>query len=548
MTPYSFTWKQWLVILPLCVVFSLLMGHLSGADMLPLWVRGVALGGVMIAAWVVYFLQRERRAALAETVSMLGLIAGLVCCLMLHSEQQLGSMSPDYAPIALLLIAPLSFLTRQRLIIVASLGVLFICALRCLESINVLHLFVCGMVLWLLGERWQTNRGSKYRCYSWVGVPGFLLMWTSFAAVAAMSWFGLIPTLVTMAVAALLFLVLRPRGGWELPKPLCVFTCLLPLLGLWDVPRSVLILVMEAYAVLLFIAAVHTGRRDWLVLGSVLVMMMPFVISFYCSSSRIFLGIALVAVAVSAGACRWAVRRMPAGKEEEPVDFPAARWQLWLVGALLCGQLGCLLYLYLEPQAELRAAPRALMPAQWERPGKILNSRAQLRIREEHPLQDSAFVGKSLWWGKEWADKQNTAPRPLAEGVQGAQELRSYMSVAAFLRQEGAGLWHIARIEAPGSSEDAPRAGELRVTAHIMVDIKNDIVCTLNFDTYPQSPVWKELALRAWLRDNHEKLSFTAEVAIRRKRGSVITQFYVNGIPLPEVTRLVREGKFGIDD
>ena len=468
---------------------------------------------------------------------------------MLHSEQQLGSISPDYALIALLLIAPLSFLTRQRLIIIASLGVLFICALRCLGSINVLHLFVCGMALWLLGERWRTNRGSKYRCYSWVGVPGFLLMWTSFAPVGAMSWFGLIPTLVTMAVAALLFLALRPCGGWELPKPLWVFTCLLPLLGLWDVPVSVLILVMAAYAVQLFTFAVRAGRRGWLVLGSVLVMMMPFVISFYCSSSRIFLGIALVGVAVSAGACWWAVRRMPAGKEEEPVAFPAARWQLWLVGVLLCGQLGCLLYLYLEPQAELRAAPRVLMPAQWERPGKILNSRAQLRIREKHPLQDRAFVGRSLWWGEEWADKQNTAPRPLAEGVQGAQELCSNMRVAAFLRQEEeAGLWHIARIEALGSSEDAPRAGELRVTAHIMVDKKNDIVCTLNFDPYPQSPMWKELALRAWLRDNHEKLSFTAEVAIRRKRGPVITQFYVNGIPLPEAVRLVREGKFGIDD
>ena len=547
MTPYSFTWKQWLVILPLCVVFSLLMGHLSGADMLPLWVRGVALGGVMIAAWVVYFLQRERRAALAETVSMLGLLAGIECCLMLHSEQQLGSMSPDYAPIALLLIAPLSFLTRQRLIIVASLGVLFICALRCLESINVLHLFVCGMALWLLGERWQTNRGSKYRCYSWVGVPGFLLMWTSFAAVAAMSWFGLIPTLVTMAVAALLFLVLRPRSGWELPKPLCVFTWLLPLLGLWDVPRSVLILVMEAYAVLLFIAAVHTGRRDWLVLGSVLVMMMPFVISFYCSSSRIFLGIALVAVAVSAGACRWAVRRMPAGKEEEPVDFPAVRWQLWLVGALLCGQLGCLLYLYLEPQAELRAAPRALMSAQWDRPGKLITIGCQLRIKEARPLQDSTFIGRSLWWGAEWADKHNIAPRPLAEGVQGAQELCSNMRVAAFLRQEEeAGLWHIGRIEALDSSEDAPQAGELRVPALIVIE--NNIVCTLSFDTYPQSPMWKEPELIFWLRDNHEKLRFTAEVAIRRKRGPVITQFYVNGIPLPEAVRLVRDGRFDIED
>ena len=478
MTTYSFTWKQWLAILLSCVVFSLLMGCISGEDMLPLWSRGVALGGVMIAAWAVYFLQRERHPALAETVSMLGLLAGIKCYLMLHSEQQLGEGYFNNELIAFLLITPLSFLTRQRLIIAPSLVALIACVMQWVHSMDgLLYQLVCGMALWLLGERWHSS--SKYRGYSWVGVPGFFLMWMYFTLMGDIDFLGLPLTLSMVAVAALLFLVLRPRGGWELPKPLCVCTCLLPLSGVWNVPTSVQALVMGVYAASFFIFAARTGRRGWLALGSVLV---TFGFAEFGAHDDFYAYVS-AGVVLSVVACWWTARRMPARREEEPIVFPAARWQLGLLGAILCAQLGYLLFLYLEPQAELRAAPRALVPAQWVSPRKSIYSRTQLRIRVEHPLQESAFVGKSLWWGVEWADKHNTAPRPPAEGVQGAQEICSHMHVSAFLRQEGAGLWHIDRIEAPGSSEDVPRAGELCVPA--LVEIKNNIVCTLSFDTYP---------------------------------------------------------------
>lgn len=496
----AFTWKQWLLILPACVAFSCLILCISTSGGVALWGRAAALGGLMVAAWAVYFWQRVRRAALAETAALLGLWAGVECYLMLRSVQQLGDDYPGSALLALLLVAPLSFLTQQRLIIGVVPLVLLGCVAEWVAPEGALAVSVFSMAFWLLGERWRTSRSSRYRGYSWVGVPWFFLMWVGVAAASESLYAPPDHTayaLGAVAVAAALFTALRPRGGWELPWPLCVGTCLLPLMSVWELHYSLTLLVMAAYAVLMIRAAVRQARRGWLVLGGGLVVLA--VLFFYCCRTpSTFTPIPVAVVSVAAVAW-WAGRRMPPRAPEPPALFPVARRRLWVVAGLVCGQLGWLLYLYVDPQAELRAAPKALMPAQWDHPRKFRTTKCPLRIRETLPL---AAVGGELI-GK---------------------------PVAAFIRQGEDGLWHMDRIAAVGSPEDAPREGELRMPAHA-ARYGESVECTLSFKQYPSSP-WQDDALYHRLHERRKELRFTAEVAFRRKRGPIITRFYVNGEPL----------------
>ena len=113
------------------------------------------------------------------------------------------------------------------------------------------------------------------------------------------------------------------------------------------------------------------------------------------------------------------------------------------------------------------------------------------------------------------------------------------------------GLWSY-RLEAPGSSEDVLREGELRSPkvrcwptswySAVRVDL-------LDYDTYDMTANDRNI-LETW-KANHEREAetlqrngVTVEVALREKAQPMVTRIFLNGIPLQKALKMMKNDTF----
>lgn len=342
-----FTWKDWIKIIPGIILLLIITGSFSAWLELSPACRGCACGVCMVIAWAVYYLQRERRPLLAETAALLGVLVWMYAQTMYIDEIRL-KFSPELIPLvknitmagmASVVILPL--LTRQRLIVLPAMGALYLLLdlltnrLSC--TTNSYLAGCCSMGLWMLSERWRTT-GSKYRCYAWVGLPAWLLLWVFFLPSTYQLGYA--------AVAPILFLLLRPQGGWQLSRTLIAATCLLPAL-LIILESHISAPLMALYTLILIREGMLTRQPRFVVLGCVLLFFTALIIASLCLPHSY---VSVAAVGFELAACtaiilmwRRLARRTPEPPAASPcAPFPAARWQLILVGVVVVAQLGWL--------------------------------------------------------------------------------------------------------------------------------------------------------------------------------------------------------------
>ena len=552
----GFTWKDWIKIIPCIILLCAATDALSLWTEQSLFLHTILLGAFVVAVWGVYFWQRKRHPVLAETAALMGVLGWLVACNLLIDQLRLSAYGSTFQDCISLCIIPLPFLTRQRFIIALSLALIGALFLRLsLDSVEHFPIYLSPLLVWLLSEWWRAT-DSKFKVYAWVGVPAFLLMWLLIPSVR-----GLHFSSILLGVGApLLLLLLRPCGGRPLPLLLIIATCLLPLLHA-NSSKTLFMLAMLVYAGILFYSAVRSGRRHWFTLGYLLLIALVFLL---CEKAS-FIALFPILIFAGVGAFllhRWVKRHISTSEAEQAcAPFPAARWQLALVGLLAIAQPCSLIWLYCASQAELQSAPRITMQATWE-PSMWQATRMAyipdipLHICHDEPVQDSPFFGKSLWWTAEGlcplkstlrsddTDKEQRplAPRPQAEGVSGAAELTGEdLAVAAFLRPGEDELWHIARIEARDSSEDAAQPGEVRVLAKLRLfktlvgkddTHPGEIICMASCKLEIKAPHLLE-EQRKLLSEYNGRAFIAVEIALRQTNGPFFSRISVNGRALP---------------
>ena len=236
-----------------------------------------------------------------------------------------------------------------------------------------------------------------------------------------------------------------------------------------------------------------------------------------------------------------------------------------LVFLVLLAQLAYLVFALCRANHDLAVAPRIIVHLE---PCRLTSLSLELN---EIPLNkaDEPRLGRSLWWNSEpWITAYKKAhqnhddteppdcvsrPVPNEKEVQGSIELKpdsGSIGLSVVWRRGENGLWSY-RLEAPGSSEDVLREGELRspkVQWH-----PNSRKCTI--DGYTLHCVYRitennRNILRTW-EANHEQESeplkrngVTIEVALREKAQPTITQIFLNGIPLQEALQMMKTDTF----
>lgn len=416
---------------------------------------------------------------------------------------------------------------------------------------------------WLVGMRWRIGNGS-YRSYAWVGLAAYVMMLLQLSehhigqhtpqAVALGS--GAI-----ICAAPLLFFLLRPRGGWQLPWPFYLATCLL--LGVHafanELPFQPLCMLTAAYGALLCYISVRKKNDHMLLYGAAAIGVAANSIAhFYLSTHteladpRILLLSAGAGVAVSMClyfqvAAKFLPKNQP--EEEAPTPFPSSKRRNILLGILIGLQLATVGGLILHHQYQQLTAPRIRMDADWLGDDSGISSfrgSPLLFVGDVRPLQDEPFFGKSLWW------QQTGTSRPYPNDVINPREVTIISTpVIAYLREGEDGLWSISRVEAELSSEDEPRPGELRIKALLEIAPENDgaagqctAICTLPLD--------KEI-LRAMHQAIPQKdvdypfaeAAFTVEFIAPAADSLKISEIYMNGLPLKKALRQAPRPDYG---
>ncbi len=190
---------------------------------------------------------------------------------------------------------------------------------------------------------------------------------------------------------------------------------------------------------------------------------------------------------------------------------------------------------------------------------------------DEIPLNkaDETRLGRSLWWNsKPWITAYKKAhqnhddteppncvsrPAPDEKEVQGSIELRPdsrSIELSVIWRRGENGLWNY-RLEVPGSSEDVLREGELRSPK--VRWYPNSWSCTINvraLDCEYMITKNDRNIIETW-EANYEREAetlqqngVTIEVALREKAQPMITQLFLNGIPLQKALEMMKNDTF----
>ena len=236
-----------------------------------------------------------------------------------------------------------------------------------------------------------------------------------------------------------------------------------------------------------------------------------------------------------------------------------------LVFLVLLAQLAYLVFALCRANHDLAVAPRIIVHLE---PCRLTSLSLELN---EIPLNkaDEPRLGRSLWWNSEpWITAYRKAfqnhddaeppdcvsrPAPDEKEVQGSIELRpnsGNIELSVIWRRGENGLWNY-RLEAPGSSEDVLREGELR-SPKVRWD-PNSWKCTI--DGYTLHCEYRitendRNILKTW-EANHEQEAkplkrngVTIEVALQEKARPTITQIFLNGIPLQEALKMMKTDTF----
>lgn len=158
---------------------------------------------------------------------------------------------------------------------------------------------------------------------------------------------------------------------------------------------------------------------------------------------------------------------------------------------------------------------------------------------------DDPFFGKSLWWDA-MNEKIHSRPTP-GPKVKGAMKLSYTDSLAGFWRKGKDGLWQLVRVEAPDSSEDKAREGEIRlcVRSQSIVHIDETILfepethaigerhVTYNLVGFPR----KVCRMLSSINRDSEEAPLVMTLALRNDKSPVAVGVTYKGEDLADVAR-----------
>lgn len=395
---------------------------------------------------------------------------------------------------------------------------------------------------WLVGMRWNLSHG-KYRCYAWVGNAAYIMLLITLKNYTDMASSRPLPLYcgVTICAAPLLFPLLRPREGWGLLRVFyIVIWAFTGICALAAPPASALGLLTVFYGVLLAHIAIRQRSRRVLFysIGAVGTAVYDGVL--FTISSRIELPptlTQLVALGCALALSFILYRRIatlasiPPPAEPPAASFPRSKKRSIWLASLICLQLAGMGGAILYHQHRLLTAPRIRVEGVWTaaNPDEWQWNPHALQVQATHPLQDTPFFGKSLWWELPGASR----PEP-QEGVAGACRLGILTPVSAFLREGDDGLWRITRVEAPRSSEDAAQEGELCLPALMSMEghAPYSVTCSLNLGMETLRKLQEHLDPH--YEYNLHEVSITIELIVPKGGSPEIAEIYIDGAPLSE--------------
>ena len=237
-----------------------------------------------------------------------------------------------------------------------------------------------------------------------------------------------------------------------------------------------------------------------------------------------------------------------------------------LVFLVLLAQLAYLVFALCKANHDLAVAPRIIVHTTANLPYSIFSSSDRIYLNRANEMR----LGRSLWWSSEpWitAYKKKhrdhddaeppdcvSRPAPDEKEVQGSIELKpdsEDIKLSVIWRRGEDGMWSY-RLEAPGSSEDVLREGELRspkVRCWPMSWYCSVGVALFDYDTYDIAANDLEI-LKAWKvnhkqeTENLQRNGVTVEVALREKAQPMVTRIFLNGIPLQEALKMMKNDTF----
>lgn len=263
------------------------------------------------------------------------------------------------------------------------------------------------------------------------------------------------------------------------------------------------------------------------------------------------------------------------------------KFRTFLLFLIILAQIGWIAYLYVYRSQELATAPSICVRASLE----PLHREPLGLYPHKYELKDSPLFGKSLWWDAEsWVDLEDGAEPPTGlsqrpdpgDAVKGSLKLTPPVSyndsilLSAIWTKGEDGIWNF-RLEAPGSSEDVLREGELRTEAALW---KTDRYIRIQCDDQSETPKqlvlvmpivpssakkgecvkrWAanieyqlnnddEHTLRNWLSNMSEQqkksIPCTMEIALREHCPPMVTQVYINGVRAHDAIEQIRQHRF----
>ncbi len=291
------------------------------------------IGGMlmMTAAWIGWYVQREKRPQVAQGLALLGAFLWMGNIALISTLYKLNGEPPDFLAVSLLGLIFIPFLTRQVLLIglVAGLSAFFwMSMIECqgdtplsIHDFAQKHGIVCyyisvilWLVWWLAGENWRNSRGI-YRGYRWVGVValGYYLPCTLYYLITARQNESL-PYLGTISLAVpVLCALFKPRGTAWGPWMLFGITTgifatswALNQLPLEENVRHGLILLIGAVeAAVLMGTGVVLQRSSWVIIGAcftaflVLVMVIKKIFPTQEMTGEVLIGLAVLLVSAA---------------------------------------------------------------------------------------------------------------------------------------------------------------------------------------------------------------------------------------------------------
>lgn len=243
---------------------------------------------------------------------------------------------------------------------------------------------------------------------------------------------------------------------------------------------------------------------------------------------------------------------------------------LSLLAAVVLGQLSWLGYNYHARVQEIAVSPHILLAVEQYDPRDLFRGDyVSIDVSEEIPLvPDEPRLGKSLYWeeGKisAWRNGQSEELNYPARGKQTEDAVRLYSwspdALAAFVRADADGLWHICRVEAAGCSEDVCREGEKRLPDEMCAHFswgenaagEHIPVCDISLRRSLRYYVPEKKGNLVWEMSRNtespKKVKVTMECVLREKNGLIPVQLFVDGVPYLEAYARWEKAQGGKED